>query len=83
MKRALPTMLFVAALGACGRKDALKPLPGHAPPPAAATATAPSTPDQLLRLPSDAAPTRVDDLINRPERPRGDDPFDLPPKARR
>jgi len=83
VKRTLPALLLVASLAACGRKDALKPLPGHAPPPTAATATAPSTPDQLLRLPSDAAPTRVDDLINRPERPRADDPFDLPPKARR
>ncbi len=77
-------LLIVAALmalaaGACGRKGTLKPLAGTPLPPIGYGQSAPATTEQGLTPPPDSQPTRIDDVIRRPERERQDDPFDLPP----
>lgn len=78
MKRAA-VIVALALLAACGRKGELKPKAGMSAPPAPYGRPAPMTTAQGLTPPPDAGPTRVDDVIRRPELERGDDPFDLPP----
>lgn len=82
MRRAA-ILLTIALLAACGRRGTLTPLPGQSLPPKPATAVAAPTTEQMLRVPPTAAPVRVDDIIQRPERERQDDPFDLPPPRAR
>lgn len=77
-------MMALLALAACGRQAALTPRAGQSAVPVAAGETAARTPEAMLKPPPEAAPERVDDIIRRPERERGDDPFDpAPPGARR
>ena len=68
----------IAALGGCGHQVDLQPAPGHAMPLKPLMARATPTFDQLLTLPTQARPTRVDELVTR-SKPRPADPFDLPP----
>jgi hypothetical protein len=65
-------------LAGCGKVADLEPQAGHALPPKPAVAKA--TPDAaaLLRLPTQAAPGRVDELLKK-GKPREPDRFDLPP----
>ncbi len=69
----------IAMLGACGQKAALEPVEGASLPPAPYGAEVQPSADELLELPSEAAPDRSVELRTRSEE-REDDPFDLPPE---
>ena len=75
----LPLAVFaLLALAACGKQGKLTPVPPRTlPVQGSATMVAP-TPEEMLRLQPQAAPTRVDDPVERSQR-RPDDPFNLPP----
>jgi len=72
--------VIVLALGlsACGQTAALKPAPGQSLPVRPLTARATPTVDDLLALPPQAVPRRVDELLTK-NQPRKADRFDLPP----
>lgn len=67
-----------AALAGCGHQVALEPAPGHSLPVKPEMARATPTFDELLTPPTQARPTRIDELVTR-SKPRPADPFDLPP----
>jgi len=70
---ALAGVALAAALGACGKKEDLKPVAGQPPAALPVGATrAPTTPD------AQAKPARSDELLKRSEQREPDD-FDLPP----
>ena len=75
-----PILLIAAALlvGSCGRQAVLVPAPGHAMPIKPLMARATPTFEELLTPPTQARPTRIDELVTR-SKPRAADPFDLPP----
>lgn len=86
MRRAglIAVALLAVAVAACGRKGALRPIPGQRPEPISHGRTAAPTIDEALQPLPDEGPERVDDVIRRPEQPRPVDPFDPPPpRARR
>ncbi len=72
--------IIVLALGltACGQTAPLKPLPGQSLPVRPLTARATPSVDDLLALPPQAVPRRVDELLTK-NQPRRADRFDLPP----
>ena len=72
--------IIVLALGltACGQTAQLKPLPGQSLPVRPLTARSTPSVADLLTLPPQAVPRRVDDLLTR-NQPRRADRFDLPP----
>jgi predicted small lipoprotein YifL len=78
MRWLLLVLALPALLGACGKQGALEPRAGRAPPQRAETAVRAPTPQEMLRLDSQAVPARVDDQTG-PLPERGDDPFNLPP----
>jgi predicted small lipoprotein YifL len=79
MMRTLVLFAFAAALAACGSRSPLEPAAGASlPPPAYGAVESPET-DELLELPTLAAPERSVELRRRSEE-REDDPFDLPPE---
>jgi len=80
MIRATLLVGTLALLAACGSRTALKPLPGMAPIPKAATAKIAQTPDQLMTPSTQARPDRTVDLRTRSVE-RQDDPFDTAPDA--
>ena len=65
-------------LGACGQTAALKPLPGQSLPVRPLTARSTPSVNDLLTLPPQAVPRRVDELLTK-NQPRRADRFDLPP----
>ena len=69
--------LFLAVMG-CGQVADLEPKAGHSLPPKPALASKTPDAEDLLELPTYAAPKRVDELNTR-GRPRQPDRFDLPP----
>ena len=77
-------ILLIAALGSgtlmagCGLREPLRPAEGQSLPPAPALAQRALTPDELLAVPTQYRPLRVDEPLTRSER-RPVDPFDLPP----
>lgn len=75
-----PILLITATLlvGSCGRQAELVPPPGHPMPVKPLMARATPTFDELLTPPTQARPTRIDELGTR-SKPRPADPFDLPP----
>ena len=74
-----PIIIAVAlALAACGQTAPLKPAPGQSLPVRPLMARATPTVDELLALPPQAKPRRVDELLTR-NQPRKADRFDLPP----
>ena len=76
------TLLALFALGACGKVGQLTPVPPHpAPAKAAGTMVAP-TPEEMLNLPPQSAPYRVDDPVEKSQ-VRPDDRFNLPPPGTR
>ena len=77
MKR-LILALSALALAACGRVAELEPPPGQPLPVRPLMATATPDAEQLLTLPPQAQPERVDELV-RKSVPRKADRFDLPP----
>ena len=78
MTRQLKIIALMLGVAACGQTAPLKPLSGQSLPvrPLAARST-PSV-DDLLTLPPQAVPRRVDELLTR-NQPRRADRFDLPP----
>lgn len=79
MMRVIFVCALAAALTACGSRAPLEPAAGaNLPPPAYGTNENPST-EELLKLPTLAAPERSVELRRRSEE-REDDPFDLPPE---
>ncbi len=67
------------ALSACGQRADLEPQAGQSLPPAEYGSQAQPTAEELLELPTLAAPERSVELRRRSEE-REDDPFDLPPE---
>ena len=78
MTRALTIVGLLLALAACGQTAPLKPLPGQTMPVRPLTARATPDVDELLTLPPQAVPRRVDELLTK-NQPRRADRFDLPP----
>lgn len=78
MTNRLPIIALVLALAACGRTAELAPQAGKALPQKPALASHPLTAEQLLALPPQANPDRVDEL-NKKGAPRQADRFDMPP----
>lgn len=80
----LPAILAMAgalmALAGCASKTDLEPAPGSAVPPAPYGRDVRMSAEELLELPSQAAPERSVELRRRSEE-REDDPFDLPPEG--
>ena len=77
MKR-LILALPVIALAACGKIAPLQPPPGRPLPVRPLMANATPNAEQLLTLPPQAEPERIDELV-RKSAPRKIDRFDLPP----
>ena len=78
MTRRLLALLFAAALGGCGSVADLEPAKGQALPVKPLMARTTPDAEQLLELPPQARPDRVDELVKKSE-PRESDPFDLAP----
>ena len=78
MTRDLKIIALALGLGACAQTAPLKPAPGKSLPVRPLTARATPDVDELLMLPPQAVPRRVDELLTR-NQPRRADRFDLPP----
>ncbi len=78
MTRRLTIILFGLGLGACAHTTPLKPPPGQSLPVRPRMARATPGVDDLLALPPQAVPRRVDELLTK-NQPRKADRFDLPP----
>ena len=78
MTRGCIIMAMAIGLTACGQTAALKPLPGRSLPVRPLLARATPSVDDLLALPPQAVPRRVDELLTK-NQPRKADRFDLPP----
>ena len=78
MTKRFQIALMTFALAACGRTADLEPQAGKSLPQKPALASAPLDADQLLTLPPQAAPKRVDEVNKRGD-VRTADRFDLPP----
>lgn len=78
-----PILLMAAfLLAACGKQGELAPVPPRPAPIQPASAPRPLTPSEMLVLPPQAIPNRVDDPIEKSQE-RPDDRFNLPPPGRR
>ena len=78
MTRYCTTIALALGLAACGQTTQLKPAPGESMPVRPLMARATPGVDDLLALPPQAKPRRVDELLTR-NQPRRADRFDLPP----
>jgi predicted small lipoprotein YifL len=72
-------LLALLLLGACGLKGPLEPVPPAAMPVAQRGQTVAPTAAQMLVVPVQAAPQRVDDPVKKSEE-RPDDRFNIPPQ---
>jgi hypothetical protein len=79
MRRSTLVLMTLLALSACGNRRDLKPLAGHALPPAPYGSGYQPKAEQMLKAPVLARPERNVDVRVRSEE-RADDPFDLPPE---
>jgi len=78
MKRGLTIVALGLGLAACGQTAPLKPAAGQSLPVRPLMARATPGVDDLLALPPQAVPRRVDELLTRNQK-RKADRFDLPP----
>ena len=76
--RAAHIIALTVGLAACGQTAALKPAPGQSLPVRPLMARTTPSVDDLLALPPQAVPRRVDELLTK-NQPRRADRFDLPP----
>ncbi|MGV1682189.1 hypothetical protein [Sphingopyxis sp. NJF-3] len=74
----LSAAALAATLGACGKREDLKPVVGQAPPVIPIGATRPPRNEELTTPDAQAKPARSDELLKRSEQREPDD-FDLPP----
>ena len=79
MMRLAVIIIAATALSACGARTALEPVEGTSLPAAPHGDVESADAEQLLELPTLAAPERSVELRRRSEE-REDDPFDLPPE---
>ncbi|MDJ0275541.1 hypothetical protein QLH51_01805 [Sphingomonas sp. 2R-10] len=79
MTRALALVAVALALAGCGQRRDLRPQENASLPPAPYGATATPTPAELLDPTTQQRPSRSDELLTE-SKPRGDDPFALPPR---
>ncbi|WP_426167518.1 hypothetical protein [Sandarakinorhabdus sp. DWP1-3-1] len=77
MKR-LALIALLLLLAACGKQGELTPVPPRPAPLQAAETVRPKTPADMLKLPTQSAPQRVDDPVRNADQ-RPDDRFNLPP----
>ena len=80
MTRYCTIIALALALAACGQTAQLRPAPGQSMPVRPLMARATPGVDDLLALPPQAKPRRVDELLTR-NQPRRADRFDLPPPS--
>ncbi len=73
-------LLVLLLLAACGKQGVLTPVPPRPAPVKAADVGKAPTADQMLQLPPQSAPARVDDPVQKSQE-RPDDRFNLPPTA--
>jgi predicted small lipoprotein YifL len=78
MTRGFKIIALALGLTACGQTAPLKPLPGRSLPVRPLMARSTPTVTDLLALPPQAVPRRVDELLTK-NQPRRADRFDLPP----
>ena len=78
MTRGLTIVALALGLAACGQTAPLKPAAGQSLPVRPLMARATPSVDDLLALPPQAKPRRVDELLTRNQK-RTADRFDLPP----
>jgi predicted small lipoprotein YifL len=71
-------LLVLLLLAACGQKGPLASAPGQPVPPKPLGVAAAPTPQEMLDMPAQAAPTRVDDPVKNAN-VREADRFELPP----
>lgn len=79
MKRG--ALIAVLLLAACGKQGKLAPVPPRPAPLQAAETVKPKTPDDMLKLPTQSAPARVDDPVHDAQK-LPDDRFNLPPPGK-
>jgi hypothetical protein len=73
-------VLAMLLLAACGKQGDLTPVPPRTMPPVPAAASTAPTAEDMLRLPPQSAPNRVDNQVER-STVRPDDRFNLPPSG--
>ena len=78
MKRAFLIVGVALGVAGCGQVAPLKPAPGQAMPVKPLLASETPSVSELLALPTQAKPKRVDELLTKSQ-PREPDRFDLPP----
>jgi hypothetical protein len=78
MTRKMTITAVALGLGACGQTAQLKPAPGQSLPVRPLMARATPGVEDLLALPPQAVPRRIDELLTK-NQPRSADRFDLPP----
>jgi hypothetical protein len=71
-------LLALLLLAACGKQGQLTPVPPRTPPVAPEGTLKPRTAEQMLVLPPQSAPARVDDPVSNSQA-RPADRFNLPP----
>jgi hypothetical protein len=71
-------LVALLALAGCGKEGLLAPAAGQAPPPKPQQAATAPTPEEMLKLPPQSQPKRVDDPATKSEE-RPADRFNLPP----
>jgi uncharacterized lipoprotein len=76
--QALPALVLIGLLAACGTRAELRPVKGMTSVPKSAEAKKPQTPRELMTPSTQAKPDRRADLLLKSEE-RKADPFDLPP----
>ncbi len=78
IRRLVVGLASASLIVGCGLREPLRPADGQAMPPAPSLSTRALTTDELLAVPSEMRPLRVDEPLTRSER-RPIDRFDLPP----
>ena len=73
-------IVLLLALAACGKVGKLTPVAPNTPPPKPVAMSVAPVPEDMLRLPPQSQPNRVDDPVEKSQE-RPDDKFNLPPTS--